>query len=986
MILKNIPRKNFIIIPVAVIMVFLLLWLLIFRNTKDAEHVKEEFAVSEQAIDSVMSSLSDQEKIGMMLFLSADIADSTDFQLLHAAFLQYGISSCLIRTPSFDHHKQFSDSLRTTCKAPFTYAIQWESPTGDAGQLPPLQLFSAVCDSAFFSSFSESYKNLLYGNGVNCVFIPALFDSLLLQIPSLSSLNALVSSIEKIFSTDNFCPAGIIFENRNSSVKTGDSIMIFPGNELFMMMINEFGFSAWGTADNIINSQALSIMSYQHETDISRFIASPAQMILVSPEQAGEVFDFLSKQYDTDKDILDKKIKQIIAAKLLNEEFKQSHSVQPLKPFSTAWKSIQLSVAEHIACLVKNEQSILPFVSVSNISFVQAEHCEFPFFHDLMKDVHENYKYSFIQTDPESCNKFIDQIPDNKIVVFIQDKTNRFSFNPAQLQKLKEKHTCGMIDFSSIYCRHYHDAFDFYVLAGCSLPEFQKTVANLINGSTYVMGRIPVHVNNSPFIMSAKTEIIRLKESFPEDAGLDGEFLYNTIDSIISDAINRGAFPGCQVWAAKNGKVIFNKAYGWHSYDKSIQVRKTDLYDIASVTKIAATTIAAMRLCDGGKLSLNEPIRRYFRNTEINYTRIKPDTNVVIDTLNLNKVDLKKLIKQGKLPKDTFRIQDTLLVTIDSIFSKATPSLNIFTVPIRYMLMHFSGISPTLPILPFIQMRKYYLKEHNISENDTVAKTINWRDVWEMYYSSKKTDSSQVQVADGMYLKNRWLDSLWQRTKEVGVSGRKVSQYTDLNMILVQITIDTINRSNMNKYMQKEFYSPLGLRNIMYQPIQNRVPLSRIAPTENDITWRKQVIHGHVHDPSAAMLGGISGNAGLFACAEDLGVLFQMLLNGGKYGGRRYLSENIIRLFTKTNEETGRGLGFDKWGMKNIVAPSASPKTYGHTGFTGCCVWVDPNSKLVFVFLSNRVHPNVNNHRINGLKIRQKVHQVFYDAEETIKN
>jgi CubicO group peptidase (beta-lactamase class C family) len=255
-----------------------------------------------------------------------------------------------------------------------------------------------------------------------------------------------------------------------------------------------------------------------------------------------------------------------------------------------------------------------------------------------------------------------------------------------------------------------------------------------------------------------------------------------------------------------------------------------------------------------------------------------------------------------------------------------------------------------------------------------------------MYYSNKKTDSSLVQVADGMYLKNRWLDSLWQRTKEVGVSGRKVSQYTDLNMILVQITIDTINRSNMNRYMQKEFYAPLGLKNIMYQPRQNRVPLNRIAPTENDRTWRRQVVHGHVHDPSAAMLGGISGNAGLFASAEDLGVLFQMLLNGGTYGGRRYLSENIIRLFTTTNEETGRGLGFDKWGNENIVAPSASPNTYGHTGFTGCCVWVDPDSKLVFVFLSNRVHPNVNNHRINGLKIRQKVHQVFYDAEKTMKN
>jgi CubicO group peptidase (beta-lactamase class C family) len=153
-----------------------------------------------------------------------------------------------------------------------------------------------------------------------------------------------------------------------------------------------------------------------------------------------------------------------------------------------------------------------------------------------------------------------------------------------------------------------------------------------------------------------------------------------------------------------------------------------------------------------------------------------------------------------------------------------------------------------------------------------------------------------------------------------------------------------------------------------------------IVSTEYDKYWREQLLRGNVHDPSAAMLGGISGNAGLFSNAYDLAILGQMWLNGGTYGGARYLSESTVKLFTSHQENSHRGLGFDKPSRKSIIGNGASQNSYGHTGFTGTCIWVDPDHKLVFVFLSNRVHPDAKNGRINSMKIRQKIHTIVYKA------
>ena len=278
-------------------------------------------------------------------------------------------------------------------------------------------------------------------------------------------------------------------------------------------------------------------------------------------------------------------------------------------------------------------------------------------------------------------------------------------------------------------------------------------------------------------------------------------------------------------------------------------------------------------------------------------------------------------------------------------------------------MSHTSGLPAGLPIRRFTN---YQSKRRKVGKYDK-------------YFQPKKDSLYSIQVAGGFYLRNDYLDSLWQDSKLIEMSPAKEYEYSDANMILLQQAIDSINRQPIDSFLQRVYYERLGMQNTAFRP-RERFEEDRLIPTEYDARWRGQLLRGYVHDPTSALLGGVAGNAGLFANAGDLAILFQMLLNGGTYGGERYLSPRTINTFTRT-QGAHRGYGFDKQpGGPYIIAESASPRTYGHTGFTGTCVWVDPDEDLIFIFLSNRIHPKANNWKLKQQRIRQRIHQAVYDA------
>jgi len=390
----------------------------------------------------------------------------------------------------------------------------------------------------------------------------------------------------------------------------------------------------------------------------------------------------------------------------------------------------------------------------------------------------------------------------------------------------------------------------------------------------------------------------RLQYTVPEDAGINADNLL-PIDDIVHDAISLHATPGCVVFVAKDGKVIFNKAYGYHTYDHNYPDQITDIFDLASVTKISATTMEVMRLTEQGKLSLDSTVGSYLAKAR-----------------NTNKNDIK----------------------------------------VKELMMHEAGL---VPYIPFYE----HLKPADFSRDSSDA------------YSTK--------VAEHYFMRKGYFnDVMWPKMLNSPLKTRGQYVYSDLSMYFMREIVETVSQQPLNLYVQKQFYDPLGMQTAGFLP-RNRFKKEQIAPTENDTYFRMELLDGYVHDQGAAMAGGVSGHAGLFASANDLGILYQMILNGGTYGGAQYFKLETVNLFTsRESTVTNRGYGFDRTNLdttKHYPSRLASPQTYGHTGYTGTCFWVDPQSHLVYILLSNRVYPS-DSKKFNEISVRGRVQDVVYQA------
>ena len=214
--------------------------------------------------------------------------------------------------------------------------------------------------------------------------------------------------------------------------------------------------------------------------------------------------------------------------------------------------------------------------------------------------------------------------------------------------------------------------------------------------------------------------------------------------------------------------------------------------------------------------------------------------------------------------------------------------------------------------------------------------------------------------------------------------GQKRYVYSDIGFILLGMLVEQLAGMPMEAYLQSEFYEPLGLERTGYLPLR-RLAKSEVITSNNDRFLRKDTLQGFVHDEASAFFGGLAGNAVLFSTAREVARVYHMLLNGGEIDGRRYLSKETCQLFTTSvSKISRRGLGFDKPdredSKKGNCAPDAPAEVYGHTGFTGTCAWVDPVNELVYVFLSNRIYPDVTNRKLNQLHIRERIQGAIYDA------
>ena len=277
-------------------------------------------------------------------------------------------------------------------------------------------------------------------------------------------------------------------------------------------------------------------------------------------------------------------------------------------------------------------------------------------------------------------------------------------------------------------------------------------------------------------------------------------------------------------------------------------------------------------------------------------------------------------------------------------------------IHIRELLEHQAGLIPDIPTVEAVKPL-----DHSVDSSAAYPTKVN-----DYYYLRKD------------YFK----DVMWPKMLNSPLRTRGQYVYSDLSMVFMQQILETLTSTPENVYLQQHLYDPLGMQTAGFLPLYRFAP-NQIIPTEDDRKYRHALLDGYVHDPTAALMGGVAGHAGLFASANDVAILFQMALNHGTYGGVQYIRPETVDLFTaKQSPVSRRGLGFDRWDPildHNYPSKLASPDTYGHTGFTGTCVWVDPKVNLVYVFLSNRVNPNVGS-KLSSLNIRPRIQDVIYEA------
>ncbi|WP_073124536.1 serine hydrolase domain-containing protein [Reichenbachiella agariperforans] len=422
-------------------------------------------------------------------------------------------------------------------------------------------------------------------------------------------------------------------------------------------------------------------------------------------------------------------------------------------------------------------------------------------------------------------------------------------------------------------------------------------------GAVDVSGTLPAYLGSTSERMGvSKKSLGRLQYMDPVLLGIDVRKL-DQIDSIVAEGIKDQMFPGCQIMMVKDGAVVYQKSFGYLTYDSLVPVAWDHIYDIASITKTAATVPMIMQEVAQGHLDLN-----------------------------------------GRLGDFSARFSET--DKSDLIVSD--------------MLTHQSGLRSYLPFWKnsefLIDSAAFYYKKE-IKRKKYEYMSVNWEDSISTWIGSSTYNS--LKNPDNTY---RYL-------------------YSDLGFMIMKDAVEEREKMGFDRLVDSLFYNPLSMDHTSYNPLRY-FSADQIAPTEQDDSFRHDLLRGQVHDRNAALLGGVSGHAGLFSNSNDLAKYMQMMMQGGYYGGKQYFDPALVQLFTeKTDPKYSRALGWDK--PRQAVGNTskyASERSFGHSGFTGTLVWADPENDLVYVFLSNRVYPDPNNYKLIKSNTRTKIHDLMYES------
>jgi len=646
--------------------------------------------------------------------------------------------------------------------------------------------------------------------------------------------------------------------------------------------------------------------------------------MLCLPEDVGKAIDAIKTAIDENRlswEEINAKVKKVLKAKFqlgLNQ-LKPIETTNLLRDLNARTDAIRMKVAKETITVLKQGtgNSSLPLKKNYKVAYVAIGDSDINSFGRELAGGYKTDSYLFSWKDgDDKADDIFEKVIDkyDAVVIGIHNFNNRpvnnYGITNSSLslwRRLNKVNSITLVFGNVLAAANYCNA---NALVACYQDDniTRQVAADLLKGKNSASGKLPVRVCN----FTAGYGIDRAAVEKP-DPLMKKIWMAQTIDSIVTDAISQKAFPGCVVLAVKNGEIIYDKAFGSYAIDKPQPVTLESIFDLASVTKISATTLSIMKLYEEGKIKLDKTLGDYLPWTQ-----------------NSDKANL--------------RIEDILL--------------------------HEVGLTPTI----------FFYRETVDSATGIPNPAL---------YSDKPKPGYTVRVAENLYLKNEWQDTMLSRIIKSSPPRVGKYSYSDNDFIFLGKIVEQLSGMTLDQYVRKTFYSKLGLETTGFKP-RERFAVNRIIPTEEEKYFRKQLLWGDVHDEGASMFGGVAGHAGLFSDAYDLAMLYQMLLNGGELNGERIFKEETIKLFTAYHsKDSRRAYGFDKPEKDNVTRkepyPSlmSSPQTFGHTGFTGTCVWVDPKYGLVYIFLSNRVNPSRNNPAFAQSNVRGKIQDTIIEA---IKN
>jgi beta-N-acetylhexosaminidase len=595
------------------------------------------------------------------------------------------------------------------------------------------------------------------------------------------------------------------------------------------------------------------------------------------------------------------------------------------------FECLNRQLSEASLTVIRNKGNRIPFKKIAKKRIVSLaftdKQVDFDAFQDGLNLYAKVDRLSYTALPVSAQKALMDTLLTYEEVIVSIHKSNKHPWIKADLNTefknflniLRLKKKVSLVLFGNAYCLQDFLAAEFtdvLVVAYQNSKTAQSLTAQLFFGGVKANGKLPVSVSTR---MKAGmgleiADAFRMKYTLPEELGLRTED-FAAIDSIVEEGIRKKAFPGAQVYVAKDGNVIYHKAFGNPTYESSVKVKKTDLYDIASVTKITSTLLTLMYLEGKGKLSLDDNLGQYLKMTK------------------------------GTVYED---------------------------LVLRDILAHQAGLAAWIP---------FY--------NKTVTKGQPKAE----FYAKDSSAIFSNRVTANLFIKSSYKDTIFSRIiNGAKVNKKKEYNYSDVGYYFMKEIVEKITKQPIDQYNAAKFYEPLGMSRTAFKPTYT-FPLAEIIPTERDTYFRQELIHGDVHDPGAAMLGGVGGHAGLFSTANDLGKLMQMYLDDGVFSGERYLQSGIVATYAKcqfcedsipiNEEENRRAAGFDKPQFHGTPGPTCdcvSMNSFGHSGFTGTLAWADPEEGVVYIFLSNRIYPDATNRKLLSLNIRTRIQEEIYKA------